>query len=62
MFGIILNSYLCSMLGNKFEVEGMLRAQYILLRIYILFGPLEKANFNEINTILLFRKWCVTFS
>ena len=23
MFGIILNSYLCSMLQNKFEMEGM---------------------------------------
>ena len=35
--------------------------------IYFIMNPytvwtLENANFNEINKILLFRKWCITFS
>ena len=44
MFGISLNSYLCSMLGNKFKygVQGMWQAQYILLLIHILFRHWKK--------------------
>ena len=38
MFGIFLNSYLCYMFGNKFEMEDMWQVQYILLWIHILFG------------------------
>ena len=35
--------------------------------IYFIMNPytvwtLENANFNEINKILLFEKWCITFS
>ena len=51
MFGIILNSCLCSMLGNKLEVHGMWQAQYILLWIHILFGHWKTQIFNEINNI-----------
>ena len=38
MFGTILNSNLCSILGNKFGMEGMWQAQDILLWIHLLFG------------------------
>ena len=62
MFGIILSTYLCSMFGNKFEMEGMWQAQDILLWIPILFGHWKSQIFSGLDKILLFRKWFITFS
>ena len=58
MFGTILNSNLCSVSGNKFEMEAMWQA-YFIMNTYTVW---TLANFNEMDRILLFRKWCITFS
>ena len=34
---------------------------YFIMNTYTVW-TLENANFNEINKILRFRKWCITFS
>ena len=39
----------------------MTGTKYFFMNTYNVW-TLENANFNEINRILLFRKWCITFS
>ena len=39
----------------------MTGTRYLIMNTYTVL-TLENANFNEINRILLFRKWYITFS
>ena len=56
MFGIILSSYLSSMLGHKFHGDVMMHKRKILLRIHALFVYWKKQNFNGICYFLPFEK------
>ena len=39
----------------------MAGTRYFIMNTYTVW-TLENANFNEIDRILLFRKWCIAFS
>ena len=39
----------------------MAGTRYFIMNTYTVW-TLENVNLNEINKILLFRKWCITFS
>ena len=39
----------------------MTGTRYFIMNTYTVW-TLENANFNEMNGILLFRKWCIIFS
>ena len=62
MLGIILNSYLCSIVQNKSEMDGVWQAQDFSLSIHIMLWHWEMQIFNETDKILLFQKWCITFT
>ena len=56
MFGIILKSYLSSILWHKFNEYTIMQTRKILLRLHILFVYWKTQNFSGKYNILPFEK------
>ena len=56
MFGIILNSYLSSMLWHKFHEDVTKQTRKILLRIHVLFVYWKTQTFSKKYNFLPFEK------